>query len=75
MRCCQRPYVRLWLWLRRFREPTVEDVEALTLEKMRDCIRGQMRPENVEISIVGDLTAAEVRSCYRVHWRWCQDRT
>jgi len=45
---------------RRFREPTVEDVEALTLEKMRDCIRGQMRPENVEISIVGDLTAAEV---------------
>lgn len=53
----------------------MEEIEALTLEKMRDCIRGQTRPDNVEVSIVGDLTAAEVRSCCWVLARWCPDRT
>lgn len=45
---------------RRFRDPTVEQVEALTLEGCRAVLMDQLRPENIEVSISGDFEPAEL---------------
>ena len=46
---------------RRFRDPSPEEIEALTLEAMQESIMSQLRPENLEVSIVGDVDASEVK--------------
>jgi hypothetical protein len=50
---------------RRFRDPSPEEIEALTLDAMRDSIMSQLRPDNLEVSIVGDVDASEVGTCRR----------
>lgn len=45
---------------RRFRDPNPEEIEALTLDAMRESIMSQLRPDNLEVSIVGDIDASEV---------------
>jgi Peptidase M16 inactive domain len=48
---------------RRFRDPRPEEIEALTLEGMRSVVMGQLVPSNLEVSIVGDIDAAELEDC------------
>ena len=45
---------------RRFRDPSPEEIEALTLDAMQESIMSQLRPDNLEVSIVGDVDASEV---------------
>lgn len=47
---------------RRFRDPNPEEIEALSLDAMRESIMSQLRPDNLEVSIVGDIDASEVRA-------------
>ncbi len=51
---------------RRFRDPSPEEIEALTLEGMREAIMAQLRSDNLEVSIVGDIDASEVEEQVRV---------
>ncbi len=45
---------------RRFRDPNPEEIEALTLEGMREAVMAQLHPSNIEINIVGDIAGADV---------------
>ena len=45
---------------RRFRDPNPEEIEALTLEGMREAVMAQLHPGNIEINIVGDIAGAGV---------------
>lgn len=45
---------------RRFRDANPEEIEALTLEGMREAVMAQLNPANVEINFVGDIDPAEV---------------
>ena len=45
---------------RRFRDPNPEEIEALTLEGMREAVMAQLNPSNIEINIVGDIAGANV---------------
>ena len=45
---------------RRFRDPNPEEIEALTLEGMREAVMAQLHPGNIEINIVGDIAGADV---------------
>lgn len=45
---------------RRFRDASPEEIEALTLDAMREAVSAQLHPGNVEISLVGDIDIAEV---------------
>lgn len=46
---------------RRFRDPTPEEIDALTLEGMRESVMNMLHPENVEINITGDFDPAELK--------------
>ena len=46
---------------RRFRDPTPEEINALTLEGMREAVMNMLHPENVEINITGDFDPAELK--------------
>ena len=46
---------------RRFRDPTPEEINALTLEGMREAVMNMLHPENVEINITGDFNPAELK--------------
>ena len=48
---------------RRFRDPRPEEIAALSLEGMRQAVMSQMHAGNVEVSVVGDLDAAELEAC------------
>ncbi|GAX77204.1 hypothetical protein CEUSTIGMA_g4650.t1 [Chlamydomonas eustigma] len=48
---------------RRFREPTPEEVEALTMEGMEKSVRGLLHAGNLEINIVGDFNPEELEQC------------
>lgn len=48
------------MWHRRFRDPNPEEIEALTLEGMREAVMTQLHPSNIEINIVGDIAGADV---------------
>lgn len=45
---------------RRFRDPNPGEIEALTLEGMREAVMAQLHPSNIEINIVGDIAGADV---------------
>eukprot|EP00884_Botryococcus_braunii_P007566 jgi/Botrbrau1/16810/Bobra.150_2s0037.1 len=45
---------------KRFQDANPEEIEALTLEGMRDAVMAQLQPSNIEINIVGDLDVAEL---------------
>ncbi|KAK9810226.1 hypothetical protein WJX72_007002 [[Myrmecia] bisecta] len=45
---------------RRFRDANPEEIDALTLEGMRDAVMRQIHPDNIEISIVGDVDQEEL---------------
>jgi predicted Zn-dependent peptidase len=45
---------------RRFQDANPEEIEALTLEGMRDAVMAQLQPSNLEVNIVGDLDLAEL---------------
>ena len=45
---------------RRFRDANPEEIEALTLEGMREAVMAQLNPANIEINLVGDIDPAEV---------------
>ena len=45
---------------RRFRDASPEEIEALTLDAMREIVTLQLQPHNVEISLVGDIDLGEV---------------
>lgn len=47
---------------RRFRDPSTDEIEALTLESMQNSITAQLQPSNLEVCIVGDLTVEEVEA-------------
>lgn len=46
---------------RRFRDPTPEEINALTLEGMREAVMNMLHPENVEVNITGDFDPAELK--------------
>lgn len=45
---------------RRLRDPRPEEIEALTLESMRDAVMAQIHARNIEVTIVGDFEEAEL---------------
>lgn len=45
---------------RRFRDANPEEIEALSLEGMREAVMAQLNPANIEINLVGDIDPAEV---------------
>lgn len=45
---------------RRFQDANPEDIDALTLDGMRDAVMAQLQPSNIEINVVGDLDVAEL---------------
>jgi len=47
---------------RRFRDPTQEEVEALTLEGMRGAVMSLFHTHNLEVNIVGDFDENELES-------------
>lgn len=47
---------------RRFRDPTPEEIQALSLEGMREAVMAMLHPQNVEINITGDFDPAELES-------------
>lgn len=47
---------------RRFRDAAPEDIEALTLEGMRQAIAAQLHAGNLEINIVGDFNPAQLEN-------------
>lgn len=47
---------------RRFRDANPEEIEALTLEGMREAVMAQLQPGNIEINLVGDIDLAEVEA-------------
>ena len=49
-----------WVGCRRFRDANPEEIEALTLEGMREAVMAQLHPANIEINLVGDIDLAEV---------------
>ena len=61
-------FIRVWetkddgllVLCRRFRDPTPEEIQALTLEGMRNAVMSMLHPENVEIDIAGDFEPAEL---------------
>lgn len=46
---------------RRFRDPTPEEINALTLEGMRQAVMNMLHPQNVEINITGDFDPTELK--------------
>lgn len=46
-----------------FREPTPEEIEALTLEGMQRAVSRLMHTENMEVNIVGDFNQRELERC------------
>ena len=55
------PTSKLNAWLhRRFRDANPEEIEALTLDAMREAVDAQLQPGNVEISLVGDIDMGQV---------------
>ena len=49
------------LTCRRFRDPNPEEIQALTLEGMRETVMSMLHPENVEINLTGDFDPAEFK--------------
>ncbi len=47
---------------RRFRDPTPEEIQALSLDGMRKAVMDMLHPENVEINITGDFDPLELES-------------
>lgn len=45
---------------RRLRDPDPEEIDALTLEGMREALEAQLHAGNVEVNIVGDFKAEEL---------------
>ncbi|KAI8464353.1 MAG: LuxS/MPP-like metallohydrolase [Monoraphidium minutum] len=45
---------------RRFRDPLPDEVEALTLEGVRDAVMQQLHAGNIEVNIVGDFESGEL---------------
>ena len=45
---------------RRFRDANPDEIEALTLEGMRDAVMAQLHAGNLEVSVVGDLEPDEL---------------
>lgn len=45
---------------RRLRDPSPDEIEALTLEGMREALESQLHAGNVEVNIVGDFKAEEL---------------
>lgn len=45
---------------RRFRDPNPDEIEALTLEGMRELVMSQLHAGNIEINLVGDIDPKEV---------------
>eukprot|EP00887_Chlorella_sp_A99_P001378 scaffold8.g1378.t1 len=48
---------------RRFRDPSPEEVSALTLEGMREAVMAQLHAGNLEVSVVGDFDEEELEQC------------
>ncbi|GMH25761.1 hypothetical protein Nepgr_027604 [Nepenthes gracilis] len=47
----------------RFVEPTPESLQNLTLQSVKDAVMNQFVGANMEVSIVGDFSEAEIESC------------
>lgn len=47
----------------RFMEPTPESLQKLTLTSVKDAVMNQFTGNNMEVSIAGDFTEAEIESC------------
>ncbi|DBA67043.1 TPA: hypothetical protein ACH3X2_001377 [Trebouxia sp. C0005] len=47
---------------RRFRDPTPEEIQALSLDGMRKAVMDMLHPENVEVNITGDFDPLELES-------------
>ena len=48
---------------RRFRDPSPEEVAALTLEGMREAVMAQLHAGSLEVSVVGDFDEEELEGC------------
>jgi len=42
---------------RQFRDPGLEEIDALTMEGMKEVVDAQLHPENLEVNVVGDFDA------------------
>ncbi|KAI3495518.1 hypothetical protein L1887_37859 [Cichorium endivia] len=47
----------------RFVEPTPNSLENLTLQTVKDAVMSQFVSDNMEVSIVGDFTEADIEAC------------
>ncbi|KAL9253734.1 Stromal processing peptidase, chloroplastic-like protein [Drosera capensis] len=47
----------------RFVEPTPESLQNLTLQSVKDAVMSQFTASNMEVSVVGDFSDAEIESC------------
>ncbi len=52
--------LKLSVCCRRFRDPNLEEIQALSLEGMRNAVMSMLHPENVEINVIGDFDPMEL---------------